>query len=178
MKRFIPFGIILGLSACAHQPVRTVTNSNSILIMTCQRPNGGPLYLEQDFDSFLDAAKARKRSQQIAVQNHGHSSIDFASSMETHSDYLQDRASLIFNYYPYLDEKTGAVWVKGQVTCGLLEGNNNVNRYNYSEGILNIPVQIDVTKPIFPAIQYDGIGGYRITISIENQKETKQHFTQ
>lgn len=131
--------------------------------MTCQSPNGNSLYLEEDAGTFLKAAKDRNA---------------YGNPIETHSDNLQYRTELIFNYYPYLDEKTGAVLVKGQVTCGLLEGINNINQHNYSEGILNMPVQIDVTKPIFPAIQYDGIGGYRITISVENQKETRQHLTQ
>ncbi|WP_156878856.1 hypothetical protein [Parasaccharibacter apium] len=171
MRKIVSFSIVLGLAACTHQPVKPVINSDSVLSMTCQSPYGPPLHIEMSFNRILEDAEARKTALQIAAQDHASQLIDFPASIETRSQNLQDRTKLNLTYYPYFNEETGTLWFKGQVTCGFPEGTSSDNQHYYSEGILNMPIQIlDMSRPIFPIIQYDGTGGYKITISIEKQK--------
>lgn len=178
MKRFLPIAAVLALSACAHPKVQTATNYTPVWSLTCQRPNGYMLNLTRSVDQFRADARAYKRSMEIAAQDRK------GKGKALPTDFTPDKLTtqvgmdkLVFSYHTYVDEDTGALWLRGQVSCGRFEGDTIENRHYLGEGVLNMPIQIpDLTKPITPKYQYSGVGGFTITMGMETPIETVQRL--
>lgn len=170
--------MLAALAGCSHKPVVTRTTTDPALSVVCQRPGGSaPLSYNMSFVELRKDAAAYQRSLQLAAKKrHGQGKplpTDFMPMSHVVRDGL---AVLDIAYHPYIDPQTGYIRLQGNVSCGRKEVTTLENRSYYADGINNMPFNINAVESMTSTIQYQGVGGYWITMSREYPMTTTERL--
>lgn len=150
------------------RPVMNVSNQTSIqpmLSISCQRPAGAPLVYTVSLADLRTQAKVYSKTMRKALRKKRVLPTNYVPNKSNLSDGWDE---LELAYHPYIDNNHGGVTrLSGTITCGHNQGVSVENRYSYSNGLINYPLDIPSVENLSIPMQASGIGGYSLAVSLE-----------